>query len=127
MIQEKDIFRCSVCGNIIEVVSVGGGTLVCCGKEMAQLEAKQTEEGNEKHVPVMMRDGNIVRVHVGSIDHPMEDAHYIQWIELITNIRIMRVHLKPYEAPEAEFCLFENETIQFAREYCNIHGLWKKQ
>jgi superoxide reductase len=123
MTAPMEIYKCNVCGNIIEVVSVGGGKLVCCGQPMELLKEKSTDAGLEKHVPVVERTPTGYKVKVGSIPHPMEDAHYIMWIELVADGIAYRKHLKPRDKPEAEFCIKAHEIT--AREYCSIHGLWK--
>ena len=119
----KQIYKCSVCGNIVEVLHAGGGQLVCCGQPMELLQEKKEDEGLEKHVPVIEKTTNSVRVKIGSIPHPMEEAHYIQWIEIIADGFSYRRFLKPGDKPEAEFAVTA-EKIE-AREYCNVHGLWK--
>jgi superoxide reductase len=123
--EKRQIYRCPVCGNIVEVVNVGGGTLVCCGQPMELLVEKTTEEGMEKHVPVVSVDGNKVSVKVGSIPHPMTPDHYIQWIECIVGETVYRKGLEPTDAPEAVFEIDGDLTSMVVREYCNIHGLWK--
>jgi superoxide reductase len=107
----------------VEVLGAGAGELVCCGQPMELLKEKTEDEGQEKHVPVVEKTGEGFMVKVGSVPHPMEDSHFIQWIELIADGRVLRKFLKPGEAPEAEFCV-EAEKAE-AREYCNVHGLWK--
>ncbi len=119
------VYKCNVCGNIVEVLTVGGGELVCCGQPMQLLEEKTKDEGMEKHVPVVERTGKGVKVKVGSVPHPMEEKHFIQWIQLIADGVSYRKLLKPGQAPEAEFCV-KADKIR-AREYCNVHGLWKSQ
>lgn len=120
---QKQIYKCNVCGNIVEVLRVGGGRLVCCGKPMELLQEKTQDVGLEKHIPVIERTANGVRVKVGSIPHPMEEKHFIEWIEIIVDGRHCRKFLKPGDKPEAEFEV-KTEKIT-AREYCNLHGLWK--
>jgi len=123
MTELRQIYRCNVCGNIVEVIHTGVGQLVCCGQPMELLTEKTADVGLEKHVPVIERIGNKVKVKVGSVPHPMEQNHYIEWIEIIADGKICRKFLKPGEKPEAE-----SETLaekMEAREYCNIHGLWK--
>lgn len=123
MTELKQVYKCMVCGNIVEVLHTGRGQLVCCGKPMALQVENTVDASREKHVPVIERDGNVVTVKVGSIPHPMEEKHYIEWIELLAGERVYRRELKPGEAPEAKFiCTEENVS---AREYCNLHGLWK--
>jgi len=118
------IFQCGVCGNIVEVLHVGGGTLVCCNQNMNLLEQKNKDEGNEKHVPLVEESEDGVKVKVGSVQHPMEDDHFIQWIELITDKEAYRKFLIPGNSPEAEFCIKKGD-IKVVRELCNKHGLWK--
>lgn len=113
------IFKCEICGNIVELLHEGGGQLVCCGKSMNLLEEKTVDGGNEKHVPVIENN----KVRVGSVDHPMEEEHYIEWIEATDGNETSKVFLKPGQKPIAEFS-FEPTS---AREYCNIHGLWKSK
>jgi len=123
MIAKNQIYRCNVCGNIIEVLHVGGGQLVCCGQPMELLEEKIEDVGREKHVPVIEKTKKGVKVKVGSVPHPMEKEHYIEWIETIADGRVYRKFLNPGDKPEAEFEI-KAEKIE-TREYCNVHGLWK--
>jgi len=123
MIEVKQIYKCSICGNIVEVLYAGGGTLVCCGKPMELLKEKTEDVGQEKHVPVIEKTEKGVKVKVGSVPHPMEENHYIQWIELIVDGISLRKFLKPGDKPEAEFGISGEKLT--AREYCNLHGLWK--
>jgi len=123
MVQIKQIYKCSICGNIVEVLYAGGGTLVCCGKPMELLIEKTQDQGMEKHVPVIEKTEDGIKVKVGSVEHPMEENHYIQWIELIADGISFRKFLKPGDKPEAEFKV-KTENLE-AREYCNLHGLWK--
>jgi len=119
----RQIYKCNTCGHIVEVLHPGVGQLVCCGKPMEALKEKTQDIGLEKHVPVIERTEKGTRVKVGSIPHPMEEKHYIEWIEIIADGRYCRKFLKPRNKPEAEFEVkAENIT---AREYCNVHGLWK--
>jgi len=122
MTEQKQIYKCDVCGNIVEVLHEGAGELVCCGQPMKLLEEKVEEQGKEKHLPVIEKKDKVVEVKVGSVPHPMEEKHYIEWIEVQTEKGIFRKFLKPGEKPEAEFEIREN--ILGAREYCNIHSLW---
>lgn len=124
MAKKGKIYRCSTCGNIIEVLHEGQGTLVCCGKDMEILEEKSKEEGLEKHLPEVKIEDNNVKVTVGSILHPMEDSHYIQFIELIFDENRIIKYLKPQESPMVEFKLDKQYTNIKIRAYCNIHGLW---
>ncbi|PNX49044.1 MAG: desulfoferrodoxin [Thermoplasmata archaeon M11B2D] len=121
----KEIYKCTVCGNIVEVLHAGVGELVCCGQPMQLLSEKKQDVGNEKHVPVIEKTTTGVKVKIGSVPHPMEEKHYIEWIELHADGIVYRKFLKPGEKPEAEFCVTA-KTLS-AREYCNIHGLWTSQ
>lgn len=123
MTERTQVYRCPICGNIVEVLEAGAGTLVCCGKPMVLLVANTTDAATEKHVPVIEAIDGGYKVTVGSVAHPMQDEHYIQWIELITENTVLRKYLKPGETPEAIF--LTTEKALFAREYCNLHGLWK--
>jgi len=124
MTKLKEVYKCDICGNIVEVLHTGVGELVCCDEPMKLLNEKVEDVGSEKHVPVIEKTSNGYKVKVGSIPHPMEEQHYIEWIELIADGVIYRKHLKPGQAPEAEFCIKAEQVM--AREYCNVHGLWKK-
>ncbi len=116
---KKQIWKCEVCGNIIEVLHEGADSLVCCGKPMIEQKENTVDASLEKHVPII--DGK--KVIVGEILHPMEESHYIEWIEAVgENGESSKMFLGPGDKPEAEFC-FE---VKFARVYCNLHGLWKK-
>ena len=123
MIAQKQIYRCNICGNIVEVLHAGKGQLVCCGQPMELLQEKTTDAGQEKHVPVLAKTDKGIEVKVGSVPHPMEEKHYIEWIEVISDGGICRKFLKPGDKPEAEFEIGPQQAT--AREYCNIHGLWK--
>ncbi len=127
MTERKQIYRCNVCGNIVEVLHAGGGELVCCGQPMELLAEKSADTGKEKHVPVIERMDKKVKVKVGSVPHPMEENHYIEWIEIITDDEVCRKFLKPGDAPEAVFefeIAAEVEKVE-AREFCTVHGLWQ--
>ena len=119
----NEVYRCNICGNIVEVLHAGVGKLVCCGQPMEMLEGKTEDVGQEKHVPVVEKTDAGVRVKVGEVPHPMEEDHYIEWVEVIADGRVYRRSLKPGDKPEAEFGI-KAERIE-AREYCNVHGLWK--
>ena len=123
MAEQKRIYRCNVCGNIVEVLHAGAGELVCCGQPMELLQEKNSDVGLEKHVPVLETTNSGTTVKVGEVPHPMEAEHYIEWVQVIRGDRICRKYLKPGDAPEAEFCGDAEEVT--AREYCNLHGLWK--
>lgn len=122
MTQQKQIYKCNVCGNIVEVLHTGAGELVCCEQSMELLSEKKEEEGNEKHLPVIEKTENGILVKVGSVSHPMEQEHYIEWIEIIIDGRTCRKFLNPGDKPEVEFKT-QAEDIK-ARAYCNIHSLW---
>jgi superoxide reductase len=124
MTKRHQVYKCNICGNIVEVLHEGGGTLVCCAQDMVLFEEKKEEEGNEKHLPVVKVEGNKVIVEVGSVPHPMEDVHYIEWIEVINGEESQKVFLKPGQEPKVEFT-FENIGQLRVREYCNLHGLWE--
>jgi superoxide reductase len=121
--QRMEIYKCEVCGNIVEVVHGGKGQLVCCGQPMVLLDAKTADEGREKHLPVIEKTGDGYTVRVGSVPHPMEDKHQIEWIELVADGTAYRQFLEPGGAPEAHFCV-EAASVS-VREHCNIHGLWQ--
>lgn len=121
----RAFYRCSVCGNIVELIYDGGGELVCCGQPMNLLQANTSDGATEKHVPVAVREGGKVHVTVGSVAHPMTDAHYIQWIWVAQGSRTQRVALEPGMAPEADFPVDDGPMTVY--EYCNLHGLWKAE
>ncbi len=118
-------FKCEHCGNIIAHINDSGVRCVCCGEEMKRLEPNTTDAAGEKHVPVIKVEGQNVTVTVGSVEHPMLDAHYIMWILLETKEGRQRKSLKPGAKPVATFALTEGDTVIAAYEYCNLHGLWK--
>jgi len=122
MTKLKQIYKCNVCGNIIEVLHTGIGELVCCDQPMELQEGRTQDVGEEKHRPVIEKVENGYLVKVGSVDHPMEEAHYIEWIELIVDGRNCRKFLAPGERSEAFFTSEGGQAS--ARIYCNIHGLW---
>ena len=123
MAERLEVYKCEVCGNIVEVLHGGKGQLVCCNKPMVKLEEGSVDAAQEKHVPVVEKVSGGYKVKVGSVAHPMEEKHYIEWIELIADGKVYRQFLNPGEAPEAFFPV-EAEKVT-AREYCNLHGLWK--
>ncbi len=125
MTKLSEIYKCDICGNIVEVMHTGVGELVCCGKPMRNLIANSVDASNEKHVPVVEETADGVKVSVGSIPHPMEEKHYIEWIEVKTNGKTLRQFLKPGETPSAQFSALKKSGPLTALEYCNIHGLWK--
>lgn len=122
MVKQSQIYRCNVCGNIVKIMHVGGGQLVCCKQPMELLQEKTEDVGKEKHVPAVEKTQTGIKVKVGSIPHPMEENHYIEWIEVIADGAVYARFLKPGDEPEAEFEIkYENVQV---RAYCNIHGLW---
>ena len=123
MAEKLEVYKCMVCGNIVEVLHGGAGELVCCGKPMKNLVAKTADEGKEKHVPVIEKTDTVIKVKVGSVLHPMEEKHYIEWIELLADDKAYRQFLNPGDTPEAIFNVEASKVT--AREHCNIHGLWK--
>ena len=123
MAKRLEIYKCEACGNIVEILHGGEGELVCCGEPMKLMVENTVDAAKEKHVPVIERDSGRIKVKVGSVAHPMENKHYIEWIEIIAGGKAYRQFLKPGEKPEASFQVTADK-IQ-AREYCNLHGLWK--
>ena len=124
MAKEKmQIYKCGVCGIVTEVLDGGAGALICCGQSCDLLTPKAAEEGREKHLPVVERAAAGIKVKVGSVPHPMEAKHYIQWIEVISDGLACRRFLQPGQSPEAAFCTgAQNITV---REHCNVHGVWE--
>jgi superoxide reductase len=125
MAKKMEVYKCELCGNIVEMLHGGDGNLVCCGKDMKLMKENGVDAAKEKHVPVISKLKDKIIVAVGSVAHPMEDKHYIEWIELIVNDNVYRKYLSPGSKPEAEFCLCLNAANLQARAYCNLHGLWK--
>jgi superoxide reductase len=126
MTQLRELYHCEICGNVVEVVHEGAPALVCCEQPMTKLEAKTEDEGQEKHVPVIEEAGSGTKVKVGSVEHPMEEKHYIKFIEIMSEGKVKRVELKPGEAPEAKSCVPGADILE-VREYCTVHGLWKNK
>jgi superoxide reductase len=123
MAEQLQVYKCDVCGNIVEVMHAGGGELVCCGQPMKLFKENTVDAAKEKHVPVIEKTADGFKVKVGSVAHPMEEKHWIEWVELIVDGKVYRQFLKPGQAPEATFCIKADKVA--AREYCNLHGLWK--
>ena len=123
MAKVLQVYKCEMCGHIVEVIHEGGGTLTCCNQPMTLLAENTTDAAQEKHVPVVEKVENGYKVTVGSVAHPMQDDHLIEWIELLADGMAYRKFLKPGDAPEATFCVEAAEVS--ARELCNLHGLWK--
>lgn len=123
MAKKNEIYKCEKSGLMVEVLQDAEGTPMCCGEPMKLLRENTTDGAKEKHVPVVEKIEGGYRVTVGSVEHPMTDAHYIQWIELVTPMGVLRHNLTPQDKPVAEFKTDAAEVE--AREYCNLHGLWK--
>ena len=123
MAERMEVYKCDVCGNIVEILVGGKGQLVCCNQPMKQMVENTVDAAKEKHVPVIEKKPNGITVKVGSVAHPMEEKHYIQFIELIVDGKVCRQYLSPGQAPEAFFAVTGSNVA--AREYCNLHGLWK--
>jgi superoxide reductase len=117
-----EFYRCSVCGHMVALIKKGGGTLVCCGKEMVKLEANSTDASQEKHVPVVAKEGGKIKAAIGSVAHPMLPEHFIEWIALVCDDKVEIKFLKPGEEPKVEFNEVKTGTVY---AYCNLHGLWK--
>ncbi|MCR5416286.1 MAG: desulfoferrodoxin [Pseudobutyrivibrio sp.] len=118
-------FVCEVCGNFVSMIHESGAPMTCCGQKMKELVPGTTDAATEKHVPVCTVDGNKVTVVVGSVEHPMAEEHYIQWIAIETKKGTQRKVLEPGQKPCAEFLLTDDDELVAAYEYCNLHGLWK--
>ena len=123
MAKQLEVYKCDLCGNIAEVLHGGAGELVCCGQPMSRLVENAVDAAKEKHVPAIEKTEDGVKVKVGDVAHPMEEKHYIEWIEVIVGGKVYRQFLKPGKAPEATFDIEADQVT--AREYCNLHGLWK--
>ncbi|MBQ1919566.1 MAG: desulfoferrodoxin FeS4 iron-binding domain-containing protein [Selenomonas sp.] len=121
-------YRCNVCGNLIGLIHDGKGELVCCGQGMQELTANTTDAAQEKHVPVVAYDqaAGVLKVTVGSVEHPMTQEHFIEWIHVQTKQGGLMRHLTPEDKPMAVFRLAEGDEPVAVFEYCNLHGLWKK-
>ncbi len=124
MAQKMGIYKCEHCGNIVEVLHSGAADIVCCGEPMKLYKENTVDAAKEKHVPVIEKTADGFKVKVGEVAHPMEEKHYIEWIQIIADGKAYRQFLNPGEAPEAVFQISADQVT--AREYCNIHGLWKK-
>jgi superoxide reductase len=125
MAKQLEVYKCSVCGIMVEVLHAGGGELICCRQPMQLLTENTVDAAKEKHVPVIEVGADSIRVQVGSVPHPMEEKHFIEWIELIADGKTYRQFLKPGEKPEATFPITAKQVT--AREFCNLHGLWAAQ
>ncbi|WP_456324765.1 desulfoferrodoxin [Desulfonauticus submarinus] len=125
MTKVLEVYKCEICGNIVEMVHDGKGELVCCGQPMKLYTENSVDAAHEKHVPVIEKTNNGYKVTVGSTAHPMEENHYIEWIELIADNKAYRKFLTPGDKPTADFCISADKVT--ARAYCNLHGLWKEE
>lgn len=125
MVSLNQVYRCNSCGNMMEVVHVGGGKLVCCGSPMEHLVENTVDAAKEKHVPVAERVADGIRVSIGSVPHPMQEEHMIQWVELLEDGKVHRRYLEPGQPPIAEFAVYPQSFT--VREYCNLHGLWRAE
>ncbi len=123
MTEKLQIYQCAICGNMVEVVHTGGGTLVCCNQPMNLLTENTTDAATEKHVPVIEKIDGGYKVTVGSVEHPMEEKHFIEWIELVADGKAYRQFLNPGDKPVATFSIDAGSV--YAREMCNLHRLWK--
>jgi superoxide reductase len=123
MTEKLEVYKCKICGNIVEVLHSGAGELVCCGQPMVRMVENTVDAAKEKHVPVVKKVSGGITVKVGDVPHPMEEKHYIEWVEIIADGKAYRQFLKPGETPEATFDVKADKVT--AREYCNLHGLWK--
>ncbi|MGD0216013.1 MAG: desulfoferrodoxin [Desulfobaccales bacterium] len=123
MTEKLQVYKCQICGNIVSMLHSGDGALVCCGEPMKLILENTVDAAKEKHVPVIEKTAAGFKIMVGSVAHPMEQSHYIEWIEVIADGKSYRQFLNPGEAPEATFAIEAKNVV--AREYCNLHGLWK--
>lgn len=121
----QKFYKCEHCGNIVEIVNDAGVPIMCCGQKMKELVAGETDGVVEKHVPEYKVEGNKVNVNIGSVDHPMVDAHWIEWVSLESKEGVQRKYLKPGQAPNVSFVLNEGDEVVAVYAYCNLHGLWK--
>jgi superoxide reductase len=125
MTEKLQVYKCDVCGNIVEMIHGGEGELVCCGEPMKLIKENTVDAAKEKHVPVIEKTADGYKIMVGSVLHPMEEKHFIEWVELIADGTAYRKFLTAGGKPEATFCIQAQKVT--AREYCNLHGLWKTQ
>jgi len=123
MTERLQIYKCEVCGNIVEMLHPGVGQMVCCNQDMTLYKENTVDASVEKHIPVVTKTSQGFNVKVGQVTHPMDENHYIEWIEIVAGDKAYRQFLKPGQAPEAGFCIDGTDAI--AREYCSLHGLWK--
>ena len=121
MVEKQEVYKCSICGNIVEVLHNSAGKLACCGQEMELLEEIKEDVGAEKHVPIVMQNESKINVKIGSVPHPMESGHFIEWVEVISKDGVCRKFFNPGDKPEADFNVKSWSKI---REFCSVHGLW---
>ena len=124
MTKLNEIYRCNVCGNMIEVINESVGQLVCCNENMELLEERQLDVGPEKHIPIIEKDGDNIVVKMGEVPHPMEEEHHICFVELFVGDKVYRKALNAGDEPKAVFEVCADVGDVRAREYCNVHGLW---
>jgi len=124
MAERFEVYQCGTCGNVVGMLIVGGGQLVCCGQPMILQEEKTADQGMEKHVPVVEEAGDRIKIKVGDVPHPMADDHYIQWIETVSEHGDAKLFLSPGDEPEREF--HKSKKMKKVRAFCNLHGLWKQ-
>ncbi|MFW5855923.1 MAG: desulfoferrodoxin [Bacillota bacterium] len=126
MTELREIYKCVICENVVEVLRSGVGTLVCCEEDMEKLEAKTEDKGMEKHVPAVEETDNGIMVKVGDVPHPMEENHYIKLIEVLTEDKVLKAELQPGQEPKAEFNVDKDDVVS-VREFCTVHDLWKTE
>ena len=126
MTNKNEVYKCDICGNIVEVLERGNGILVCCGQDMILFKENTVDAAYEKHLPVIEPKDEKILVSVGSVNHPMTEEHYIKWIEIITDDQQIKTTLKPGRAPTVTFNIKPNKNIT-ARAFCNLHGLWRSE
>lgn len=127
MKEEQKFYICKECGNIIGLINNAGVPLICCGEKMTELVPNTTDAATEKHVPVISVDGNIVTVDIGSVPHPMTEEHHISWVYIQTKNGGQRKNLSPNDDPTLKFALTDDDKLEVAFAYCNLHGLWKAE
>ncbi len=120
-------FICEICGNLVELINEGGGELVCCGEAMTEIKARTTDEGTEKHLPIVQKNDSEVIVKIGSVEHPMTEEHHIEWISIHYNNKTQRIKLNPISKAEVTFKINGDIEKMEVYSYCNIHGLWKTE
>ncbi|MBI9081372.1 MAG: desulfoferrodoxin [Pseudodesulfovibrio sp.] len=119
-----EVYKCEACGNVVIVIHAAGGALACCGSDMVLMKENTVDAAVEKHIPVYDKSGDTLTVKVGEVAHPMEEKHYIEWIEVLVGDTCLTKMLDPGDAPEAKFCTAGLTGDVSVRAYCNLHGLW---